>query len=527
MRIAQLFLVLLMLAGCAKRDHQADQYQPDPDELVAAISINPATLDPALSQDTITNDLMLHVFEGLVGWSPDSKIVPKLAETWLISPDGLTYTFLLREAKFHNGEYVTATDVLASWERAARKEVASPVVENYLGDIEGMKELIKGKADHLRGVEVVKDRVLRVRLVAARASFLGKLTYPTAAVLPAGTGLVRDVAHMIGTGPYRVVSYTPEAEIKLARFDDHYEHPPAVEQLTYRVIKDPQTRLGQFRTGRLDWTGLSQQDYLGMQGDPNILFAARPATFYVGMNGTVYPPFADRRVRQAFNHAIDRKRLVEDVLGDLGVPAEGILPDAVPQLKRKKPTLEYDPARAKQLLREAGWEGKLPPLDLWVSDSQGDRRRSAELVVSMLREHLDVPVQMRLVEASVVIQKATRRELGFFFGSWYADYLDPENFLSVLLSSYGQNRTNWDNAEFTRLCRAADAMPDGAARLQAYAEAEDIALVDAPWIPLYHPREAVAMRPGLTGLQSNAFGLLPPTGVRRAATSPPLPGRSR
>lgn len=515
MRITVLVIGLFLLAGCAKRDHQADQFKPDADELVAAISINPATLDPALSQDTITNDLMLHVFEGLVGWSADSKIVPKLAENWDISTDGRTYTFHLREARFHNGDFISAGDVLASWERAARKEISSPVVDNYLGDIEGMKDLIEGKAGHLRGVEIVKDRVLRVRLVAPRASFLGKLTYPTAAVLPAGTGLIRDAKQMIGTGPYRVVSYTPEAEIKLTRFDQHYEQPPVIERLTYRVIKDPATRLAQFRTGRLDWTGLSQQDYLGMQGDPNILFAARPATFYVGMNGTVYPPFADRRVRQAFNHAIDRRRLVEDVLGYLGVPAEGILPDAVPQLKRNKPALDFDVARAKSLLRESGWEGKLPPLELWVSDSQGDRRRSAELVVSMLREHLAVPIKMKLVEASVVIQKATRRELGFFFGSWYADYLDPENFLSVLLSSYGQNRTNWDNPEFTRLCREADSMPDGSARLEAYAKAEDIALVDAPWIPLYHPREAVAMHPGLKGLESNAFGLMPPVNVRR------------
>lgn len=513
-RIALVFVVLL--AGCAKRDFRSQEFESAPSELVAAIGINPATLDPAVSQDTITNDLILHVFEGLVGWSADNRIVPKLAESWTVSDDGLTYTFLLREAKFHNGESVTSYDVLASWERAARKDIASPVVENYLGDIVGMKELLAGKADHLAGVEIVKDLVFRVRLTAPRASFLGKLTYPTAAVLPSGTPAIRDVKSMIGTGPYRVTSYTPEADIQLERFDDYYAEKPKMARLTYRVVKDPSTRLTLFRTGRLDWTGLPQQDYVAMKGSTDVLLAERPATFYIGMNGTVYKPFADRRVRQAFNHAVDRKRLVDDVLGDLATPARGIVPDVVPQHPGDKPTLDYDPALAQKLVREAGWAGKLPPLDLWVTDTLGDRRRSAELVTAMLRENLGVNVQLRLVESSVLIQKATRRELGFFFGSWYADYLDPENFLSVLLSSYGQNRTAWNNPEFDRLCRTADAMTDGPERQMLYFKAESIALVEAPWIPLYHPREAVVIRKGVTGLQTNAFGMLPPVGVTRS-----------
>lgn len=507
--------LLLFLAGCAKRDFRSDEFQVDPNTLVASLGINPATLDPAVSQDSITNDLLLHVFEGLVGWSADNQITPLLAESWTISDDGRTYTFVLRDAKFHNGEPVHATDVINSWQRAASKAVASPVVENYLGDIEGMADLRAGKTDVLSGVEVVRDQVLRVRLKAPNAAFLGKLTYPTAAILPSGTPPIRDVKTMIGTGPYRVVSYTPEAEIALTRFDDHHTARPKVANLTYRVVKDPSTRMTLFKTGRLDWAGLTQQDYSAERDRENVKLVDRPATFYIGMNGSVYEPFKDVRVRQAFNHAVDRERVVSDVLGELGVVAQGIVPPVVPQANSPKPSLRYDPVRARSLLREAGWEDKLPPLDLWVSDSLGDRRRSAELVVSMLRENLGVDVQMRLVESSVLIQRATRKELGLFFGSWYADYLDPENFLSVVLSSYGQNRASWSNAEFDRLCREADSMPPGEARLQRYAEAESIALKDAPWIPLYHPREAVAHRPGLLGLTSNAFGLMPPVSVER------------
>jgi ABC-type transport system substrate-binding protein len=328
---------------------------------------------------------------------------------------------------------------------------------------------------------------------------------------------VSGVDEMIGAGPFRAVSYVPESDLELTGFDEYWKGPPTVRKLTMRVVKDASTRLEMLRQNKLDWAGLPHADVAAFKADPafNVIEADRAAIFYVGMNGHIYKPFSDRRVRQAFNHAIDRERIVNDVLGGVGRPALGILPPSVPHQERSLPTLGYDPAKAKSLLREAGWEGKLPPLELWMSDPTGDRRRAAELVVSMLRENLGVEASLKQVESGVLIQRATKREVAFFMGSWYMDYLDPENLLSVLLSSYGQNRTNYDNPRFSELCRKADAMAEGPERLRLYAEAEDLAIQDATWIPLYHPREAVAVHRQVTGLDSNPFGLLPPVHVSR------------
>lgn len=515
-------LALLLCVGCAAKSFQGGGAKRADGSFVASISMTPATLDPALSQDSVTNDLMAHVHEGLVGWSPDGKIEPRLAESWDISPDGKVYRFTLRKGlTFHSGKPVEAGDVKWSWERACHPRLESPIPEDYLGDIVGAPEMVAGKAKDIRGLRVVQADVLEVTLTSPRAYFLGKLTYPIASVLPreflpmgeqVGTSKL-----MVGAGPFRVQSFTPEAELKLSPFEGYFAGAPKVRELTYRIVKDGTTRVGLLRAGELDWAGLSPADISAFRNDDRFELRQtdRPATFYIGMNGNIYAPFADVRVRQAFNHAVDRERLLRDLLGGFGKVAKGILPPSVPQRERVKPTLDYDPARAKALLAEAGWTGKLPMLELYVSDPTGDRKRIAEMVVTMLRDTLGVEARVRQVESGVLIHKATRKQLGFFVGSWYMDYLDPENLLSGLLSSRGQNRTAFYNQKFDALCQQADGMKDGPERMDLYAQAEDIAIREAVWIPLYHPSEVVAVRKGITGFVSNPLGMQPPANLSR------------
>lgn len=511
-------------AGCSRRGFSSrEEAVSDRDTCVVALGVNPTTLDPGVSQDVITNDLLSHVYEGLVAYGPGSTLEPRIARSWELSPDGRTYTFHLdRTATFHDGRPIEAADVKWTWERNCDPKIESVTGRLYLGDIEGADARASGTTDHISGIVVVDAETLRVVLRKPRATFLGKLTYPVAFVmprnvLPAGVN-VRGAKDMIGSGPFKVESYVPDSEIVLSSFPAYRGGEPSLKRIRMPIVEDAATRISMLRQGKLDWAGVPHADLSALRDDPGftILQADRPATFYLGMNGKVYPPFADVRVRTAFNCAIDRARIVRDVLGGVGSPAQGILPPGVPQLHRTKPTIPFDPRRGRSLLAESGWSGKMPALELWVSDPTGDRKRAAELAASMLKENLGVDVRLKLVESGVLIQKATKRQVGFFMGSWYMDYLDPENLLSVLLSAYGQNRTAYDRPEFTELCREADSLPDGDERLRRYAEAEDMALRDAVWVPLYHPQEAIAVKRSIIGLESNAFGVLPPTHVRRA-----------
>lgn len=519
MRLAVLAILPIALLGCGKGNFGQND-APKLNELRLVYLNAPATFDPSQSQDVYTNDLMALVFEGLVGWGEDNHIEPRLAERWDVSKDGTTYTFHLREAKFSDGTLVTAADFKATWERNAGSAGKSPLIANYLGDVIGVKEMLNGRRADIPGVIAIDDRTLQVKIDRPRPSFLGKLTYASTFPMPKHSiknSKLTSIDDMIGAGPFRPVRYEPDQLIKLVPNEHYFGGRPALDSLTVRIVKDSSARLNLFKNGDLDIISLSQQDVAGMQNDPkykgSIRKIDRAATVYLGMNGKVYPPFADSRVRRAFMMAVDRDFIIDKILLNVGLKADGILPPAVPQLTSRKPIPAYNIAAAKALLKEAGWEGRLPPIDLWVNDANRDRKAIAEFVVTQLRDTLGVDAKVRLADATFIIQKATNRELGFFYGSWYADYLDPENFLSVLLSQYGQNRTNYDNPRFTEYCRLADVEPNPSERTRLYARAEATALEDCPWIPLYFPQDAVVVQPWVTGLRQNAFGFMPPTKV--------------
>ncbi len=512
-----LFLLLILVSGCGKGFAPAASTRSN--KFTTVYSSMPSSLDPADCQDVNTIDFISQVYEGLTAWGEDNKLAPNLAERWEVLNGGRTYRFYLRPGvKFSNGKPLTAYDVKWSWERGADSTWGSPLASNYLGDIVGVREKLAGKAKAISGLQIVDDLTLEVTIDKPRAYFLGKLSYPITYVMGLASVKSRERVekpeNMVGTGPFVVKSFDPDQAIRLIP-NPHSRVKVSPQSWTIRIVKDPATRLNLFKTGEIDVLVLGQQDVAGVQRSGlTIQKADRAATVYIGMNGTVYKPFADPRVRQAFMMAVDRQFILDKILMGAGRIADGILPPAIPMPPRSKPTLTYNPVGARKLLREAGWEGKLPPIELWVNNSNNDRKTIAEYVVGQISKNLGVDAKLRLAEMGLIITKATKRELGFYYGSWYADYLDPENFLSVLLADYGQNRSNYDNPLFSKLTRQADAEANPAMRTQLYADAEDLALVDCPIMPLYHPQESIVIRPGVAGLRQNAFGFLPPVTVK-------------
>ncbi|MEQ1932775.1 MAG: ABC transporter substrate-binding protein [Fimbriimonadaceae bacterium] len=508
---------LLLLFGCGKGF--TPKSTTGANTFTTVYTSMPTSLDPSDSQDVNTNDFLSQVYEGLTAWGEDNKLAPNLARSWEILDGGTRYRFHLQSGvKFSSGKSLSAHDVKWSWERSADSIWGSPLALNYLGDIMGVKEKLAGKAKEISGLKVIDDLTLDVRIDKPRAYFLGKLSYPTTFIMASNSVADRErvekIEKMAGTGAFVVSTFDPDQTIKLVP-NPNSRVTTLLESWTIRIVKDPATRLNLFKTGGIDVLALSQQDVAGVQASgQTILKADRAATVYIGMNGTVYKPFADPRVRRAFMMAVDRQFILDKILMGVGRIADGILPPAVPMAPRVKPTPTYDPEGARKLLREAGWQGKLPPVELWVNNANNDRKTIAEYVVGQLAKNLGVDAKLRLAESGLIITKATKRELGFYYGSWYADYLDPENFLSVLLADYGQNRSNYDNPLFSSLTRRADGEINPAKRVGLYAMAEDLALTDCPIMPLYHPQESIVVRDGVTGLRQNAFGFLPPVTVK-------------
>jgi ABC-type transport system substrate-binding protein len=494
------------------------------------IETEPTTLDPALVQDGPTIDLLQNMYEGLVGWNEKNEVVPLVAKSWKISPDGKTYTFTLREGiTFANGDPITAEDVRYSLARSLDHRVASPVALDYLDDIAGAKAFADGKTADLAGVAVVDPKTVRITLDAPRGYFLGKLTYPTGYVLDrkvveqatvneAGAHPIDMTnAGSVGSGPFVLASYVRGSKVTLQANARYWNGKPKLDGIERPIILDSQTQRNLYDAGQLDYINLQKADYQHDKDNPavsgQIKRWKRAATWYLGINQTNYKPFRDARVRQAFAYAIDKDAIVQHVL--LGVPerANDIIPDGMPGFDPTVKGYPYDPAHAKLLLAQAGYpDGKgLPPLQLSFREAQPDIAHAADVVAEELRA-IGVNVNENAMEWGAFLNLNTKNQTDLFHMRWSADYMDPQDFLSLLLNTTGtENHTGYSNVKVDALCKQADAESDQAKRLVLYKRAQQMVIDDAPWVPIYFQVDLELMRPNVHGIRDSLLGHLPHT----------------
>lgn len=507
------------LSGCGSSSFGKRAAAHNSDAFRYALEIAPTTLDPGKVQDDLTTELLTNVFEGLVAYDEKNQIVGRLAESWKGSDGGKTWTFTLRKgSKFHNGRAVTADDVKWSFERACAPSLASPTAANYLKDIVGVSDEIRGKTPGIAGIKVVDPQTVQFTLDKPRAYFLGKLTYPCAFVLAkeaSGSGQINDVTAAVGTGPFKLAKYDADQQVELDAFSDYYLGAPKVARVLRPIIKDASTRLNLYRTGQLDTLSLSRNDVKSIAADPllkdQLSYELRPSVYYVGIDANNYPPFKDLRIRRAVAMAIDRDRICNVLLE--GMPeAHGFVPPGVIGYREGYAGLPYNPAEAKKLLSSAGYPGGkgLPPLQFVYRAQAPDSQHVSEGVAASLRQNLGMNVQLTSLDLSAFLDGRNKGRYQSYFLSWSADYLDPENFLSFLLTSDSpQNHDGYRNADFDRLCEIGDTTLDEAKRLKAYHDAEDILVQDVGRIPLYFLREVMLVSPRVKGLRNNLFGRLP------------------
>jgi oligopeptide transport system substrate-binding protein len=518
-----LLLVALLLIGCGSGSSggsggfSSRKNAGSESTFRYALANNPTTLDPAKVQDVDTMDLLGNIYEPLVRYGEDNKVEGVLAESWTVSPDGMTYTFKLRDAKFHDGSAVSASDVKASLERALNKNMASPTAETYLGDIRGAKELLAGTSASLSGVKVVNAKTIEIMIDKPRPYFLGKLSYACGCVVPAkqGAAEIRDVKAAVGTGPFALETFSPEQQVTLKAFADYHGGKPQIATIERRIIKDASTRLSLFKSGETDMTTLEKQDWAAAKGDAQLKdqlkFINRPAVFYLLLSAKAQPAFKDVHLRRAMMMAIDRDRITQQILA--GVPtANRWLPEGINSVAPESQALAFDPAKAKAELALSEFKSgdKVPPIEITFRAENSDAKAAIEAIAGDLRRNLGLTIQPRSLEWGAILKARNRGELPCAFLSWYGDYIDPQNFLSMLLTTDASaNFDKWSNRSFDALCANADVEPDASKRAQLYAQAENIVLTEVPRIPLYHQIDGVLVNPRVSGLRYNLLGSLP------------------
>ncbi len=497
------------------------------------LTTEPTSLDPAKVEDGTTIDLIQQVFEGLVIWSDKNEITPNLAENWDLSPDGKTYSFHLKKGvKFHNGREMTATDFKYSLERACDPKTKSQTVQSYLKDIVGATDMNLGKAKGISGIKVVDKYTLQITLDGFKPYWLGNMTYPCAYVIckeeverNGGEINESNLASTTGTGPFKFTEVRRNDLIQLGAFKEYHGGTPKLDGISRPIVKDAGQRLNKYQVGELDFVEISPADLDRVQGDATLKDELksfpRAATWYIGLNQEAKgSPFTKREVRQAIAMAINKEEVIKVAMKGQADLANNVIPPGIKGRNEHIQPLSFDPAKAKQLLAQAGYpDGKgFPELTFSYRNDYPQVSLAAQVVAQQLKTNLGINVQQRPMEWAQFLTERKAKTLALTHLRWAADYLDPQNFLSTLLHTskkvngqedHPENGMGYNNLEFDRLCDAGDTEKDPIKRAEFYAKAEQIAIDDAPWVPIYFQRDLELIKPRVKNLKDSLFGHRP------------------
>jgi len=463
--------------------------------------VDPPTLDPHLTTDATSAQIIVEVFGGLVTIDPELNVVSDLAESWDISPDGLVYTFRIRpDATFHNGKPVTAEDVRWSLERATDPLTEAPNVDQYLGDIVGVDAKLQGNALEISGVRVINEHTVEITIDESKSFFLAKMTYPTAFVLDQENIEANPKSWFRepnGTGPFKMSEYKVGETLILSRHDGY--HLGAAKLAEVEMILSGGTSMLMYENDEIDIAGVGLSD-LDRLLDPthslnSELLQASPSfsVQYIGLN-VDEPPLDDLNVRKALNLAIDKREIATIVLGDQVVPATGILPPGFPGFNSSVSGYEFDPEEAKRLLLASKYGddlGNMPPITITTPGSFGANvSLDMEVILAMWEKNLGIKTEFQQTEFATFLKDLHKGRFQMFDIGWIADYPDPENFLDILFySDSSNNHTNYNNPDVDALLEQARIERDETMRFSIYNEVEQTILDDAPWIPLWYSGE--------------------------------------
>jgi oligopeptide transport system substrate-binding protein len=509
---------VLALTGCAHHDETS----PQDNLLRVPMASAPTTFDPAMAVDGNTIDMLQQVFEGLVQWTPQNTLAPALATSWTVSNGGKTFTFHLRPGvKFQDGSPVTAQDVYFSMRRALDPGLASPVA-SYLGDIVGADAVAQGKAQTLTGVKVINPETVAITITQPKPYWIYTLTYPTDYVVspreakPNQALTDAEVAGGAGTGPFRLTRYDMGARILLAANPHYWGGAPKIAGQQRPIVTDAGTRHDLYASGQLDMTDESLDALGADQKDPalkgQIHFYPRAETYYLGLNQGMVKPFVDVRVRQALAYATDNARICQDVFQGQFNPAQYLLSQGMPGWSAKFRGIPYDPSKARALLAQAGYPGGrgFPALPIIYGNDHPEYASVVDQIRQMWQQNLGITVQPQPTEEATLLSMEHHNTLGCFFNSWTADYLDPQDYYSLLLTTHGgENHTGYSNTQFDAICAKADVEQNPQTRAALYVQAETIAAREVPMIPLYYQKDIELDKPYIHNLQDCLMGHLP------------------
>lgn len=535
--VKQLFPFLFFLTGISCCLFIACSHKKHSDKQVFSYneSTGIATLDPAFAKNQSIMWPVHQIYNTLVEIDSNLNILPSLAYRWDVSADRLTYTFhLRRQVFFHDneafpggkGRMMKADDVAYSLNRIIDKTTASSGAW-----------IFNNRVDAAQPFTAMDDSTFQLKLLRPFHPILGILSMQYCSIVPKevveryGKDFRR---HACGTGPFQLDSWD-EGESMILHKNEHYWEKdkqgkalPYLDAVKISFFDNKATEFLQFRQGELSFVNdidpsfkdelLSKKGDLRPQWAGKIVLQKCPYlnTEYLGImvdeNNPLVKnsPTRNKAVRQAMNYAINRKQLMMYMRNSIGIPAEaGFVPGGLPSRNTELVKgYTYDPAKAKQLLQEAGYpDGKgLPTIKLLTINIYADIGSFA----ARQMEEAGIPVQVEIVQKSLLLEQTAKSQALFFRGSWIADYPDAENYMAMFYSKNPAppNYTRYKNPAFDLLYEKALQEENDSLRYALYREMDQTVINDAPVIPIWYDMAIHLVQPNIQGFYANALNLL-------------------
>ena len=495
-------LLCAVLTGCG--DGSAEE-TPEDRAAANAITVGIAqdlddSLDPHKTVKAGTREVMFNVFEGLMKPTPDGDLTPAIAESYTVSEDHKTYTFTLREGvKFHNGDTVTAEDVVYSINRcAAATETGIVQVEAF---------------SVIEAVEAVDERTVTITISEPSNEFI---SYLTTAVLPADY-TEQDTAP-VGTGPFRFVSRTAQDSIVLERFEDYWGTPAQLDKVTLKIIENADSLMMSLQSGAIDLCShltSTQVDQLGdgftvAEGTMNLVQA-------LYLNNAA-APFDDVRVRRALSYAVDKQGIIDLAFDGYGSPIGSSMYPAFGKYFDEDLTdyYEYNPEKAKELLAQAGYPDGFE-MTITVPSNYKPHMDTAEVLVQQLAA-VGVTATILPVEwESWVSDTYTGRQFQSTVVGVDAANMTARALLERFTSTYGSNFINYNSANYDALFQQALATYDDAEQTALYKAMERDLTENAANVYIQDLADLVAVRQGLEGVVFYPIYVLDLSGIHYTA----------
>lgn len=512
------------------------------------------SLYPLNVTEVVAHRITNQIYEGLVKLNQeDLSVIPALAEKWEVNPDATEFTFYLRRGvKFHDdpcfpegkGREVTARDFKYCLDKICESFPENQMFWLFKDKVKGANEYYESTKNKnplpggVEGIQVIDDYTLKITLNYSFSTFLKILSHSACWVYPREAfekyGIDMRIK-CVGTGPFKIKSLK-EGEYVILERNPHYwgidiygNQLPYLDIIKYSFIKEKKAELVEFRKGNLDMIYrlplemikevVAEFEEAKKGGNRPFEMQVVPALsiYYLGFQHKL-PPFDNKKVRQAFNYAIDRESIVTYTLQGEGRPAiYGIVPPIKGYEYEKVTGYTYDPEKARKLLAEAGFpNGKgFPPIVLQINSGGGDRNiQIAEVVQKMLKENLNIDVKIEIMQFAQHLENYETGKAKFWRAGWIADYPDPENFLNMFYGKHVPaelseksyiNSVRYQSTAFDSTFEAALRETDPAKQYELFRRADQIAMDDAVIMPIFYDENTRLLQIYVKNFPANAM----------------------